>query len=82
MMPRLISQTATVFHGLLALHLSLRNGHSCLPVNHIANQLLGFASDSNGVISHQGYLLPNEQVLTSLFSALAIAPAHKSGNSL
>ncbi len=70
----LLGQVDAVFHCLLALHLSLRDGHSCLPVNHIANQLLGFASDNNGVVSHQGYRLPDESTLTSLFSALAIAP--------
>ncbi|GLX80453.1 RecBCD enzyme subunit RecD [Thalassotalea insulae] len=68
------SQVNNIFHCFLALHMSLRAGHSCLPLKEIAGQLLGFASDENGVVSHQGYALPDIKSLTALFNELAIAP--------
>ena len=39
-----------LFHLLLALSESLRNGHSCLPLNAIAGQCYGYASDDAGVV--------------------------------
>jgi len=54
----------------MALSESLRQGHSCLPLNVIANVYWGRASDSDNIITHQGYLFPAEQCLTELLTQI------------
>ena len=65
----------------MALSESLRQGHSCLPLNVIANIYWGRASDSDNIITHQGYLLPSEQCLTELLTqvnqGVLLANEHK-----
>ena len=66
-----------LFHLLLALSESLRNGHSCLPLNAIAGQCYGYASDDAGVVLQHGYLLPSVEKLDTLLQALTIAAGHQ-----
>jgi len=71
------SQPNTLFHLLLALSESLRNGHSCLPISAIADQCYGMSSDDTGVVLKHGYLLPNAEQLNDLLHSLAIAEEDK-----
>ncbi|WP_281561315.1 exodeoxyribonuclease V subunit alpha [Thalassomonas sp. RHCl1] len=63
-----------LFHLLLALSESLRNGHTCLPLESIAGQCFGFASDDEGLVSHHGFIFAEQKSLDQLLSALALAP--------
>lgn len=60
------------FHVLLALSESARNGHTCLPINVIANHRFGFQSDQE-VITHNGYIFPAEQELTAMLTLLPLS---------
>jgi len=71
------SQPSVLFHLLLALSESLRNGHSCLPISAIADQCYGNASDDSGVVLKHGYLLPSAEQLDGLLQSLAIASKHQ-----
>ena len=53
-----------LFHLLMALSESLREGHSCLPLIAIANKQIGLMSDLQGIITHHGYLFPDLNTLT------------------
>lgn len=66
-------QAVVLFHILVALSVSLREGHSCLPLASIANQRFGYSCDSSGIVSHQGYHFPNIDQLRQLLSDLNIA---------
>ncbi|WDE14107.1 exodeoxyribonuclease V subunit alpha [Thalassomonas haliotis] len=63
-----------LFHLLLALSESLRNGHSCLPLESIAGQSFGFASDDEGLVSHHGFIFDELKNLDKLLTELALAP--------
>jgi len=62
----------TVFHLLLALSESLRDGHSCLPLEAIAGQRFGLASDEEGIISHHGFQFGSAGELTTLCQCLGL----------
>lgn len=68
-----ISQKANIlFHLLVALSGSLREGHSCLPLSAIANQRFGYCCDSSGIVSHQGFHFPDLEQLIMLLCDLNI----------
>lgn len=71
------AEPALLFHLLLALSESLRNGHSCLPLNAIAGQCYGYASDDTGVVLQHGYLLPTTAQLDNVLQALNIKADHQ-----
>lgn len=66
-------QAKILFHVLVALSVSLRDGHSCLPLTAIANQRFGYSCDESGIVSHQGYHFPNLKQLKQLLNDLNIA---------
>ncbi|WDE07752.1 exodeoxyribonuclease V subunit alpha [Thalassomonas viridans] len=66
-----------LFHLLLALSESLRNGHTCLPLASIAGQCFGFASDDEGLVSHHGFIFAGEEPLEQLLTGLALAPGQQ-----
>ncbi|MEW6982846.1 exodeoxyribonuclease V subunit alpha [Colwelliaceae bacterium 6471] len=61
-----------VFHLILALNESLRNGHTCLPINTIAMHRFGFLSDNEGIVSHNGFVFDDADKLCNLLSTLNI----------
>lgn len=69
-------QAKVLFHVLVALSVSLRDGHSCLPLTAIANQRFGYSCDASGIVSHQGYHFPNLEQLKQLMTDLNIAESH------
>lgn len=54
-------------HIFFALSVSLRAGHTCLPLGELAQQHWGVAFDEQGECSHQGFIFPDKD---SLFNAL------------
>ena len=68
--------TESVFHLIVALSMYIRQGHSCLPITDIANQRIGFMSQGNGLISHQGYQFGNKQELIETLKCLNIDPVN------
>jgi exodeoxyribonuclease V alpha subunit len=62
-----------LFHLLLALSESLRNGHSCLPINSVAGQRFGFSSDDDGFINQHGYQFDEVKLLDQLLSTLPLS---------
>ena len=68
------NKQSLLFHLSVALNQSLQDGHSCLPVGQIAGQWLGKASDNDGVITHQGFVFPNETEIKQLLAELNVNP--------
>jgi len=60
-----------IFHILLCLSQSVRNGNSCLSLNSIAGQRVGFHSDELGLVTHHGFNIP---VIDLIFTYLAKLP--------
>jgi len=65
---------AVFFHLLLALSESLRNGHTCLPLDTMAKHCLGFACDQDSIVSHHGFIFPDINDLTKLLNEIGIMP--------
>ncbi|MEY8212916.1 MAG: AAA family ATPase, partial [Colwellia sp.] len=65
-------QEQILFHLLMCLSISLRAGHTCLPITEIANINWGVAVDEQGQVSHQGYAFPTEHDLVKLLLTLKI----------
>lgn len=61
------------FHLLIALSESLRAGHTCLPINSVANHHFGYLSDDFGVVQHHGYVFPNINVLEQLLTTIDLS---------
>ena len=61
-------QEPILIHLLMALSMSLRAGHTCLPLSEIGGIHWAVAFNEQGECSHQGYLFPNVDVLTLLLS--------------
>jgi exodeoxyribonuclease V alpha subunit len=61
-----------LFHVFTALSASLRAGHTCLPLNEIAELHWAVAFDELGQCSHQGYVFPTLDVLQTLLTTLDI----------
>jgi len=69
------SAQQVAFHLLVALSKSLREGHTCLPVNIIANQQFGYACDDFGTIAQHGYWFPSQDVIEKLLSSIDLSYA-------
>jgi len=65
-------QTQIVMHTFIVLSVSLRAGHSCLPLSEIAGIHWAAAFNVLGEPSHAGYLFPSIDILTSLLTTLNI----------
>ena len=72
-------QYQLLFHLLVALSVSLREGHSCLPLNAIAEKRFGYCCDTLGIISHQGFQFPSLSTLNELLNLLSISESHEHG---
>jgi exodeoxyribonuclease V alpha subunit len=70
-------QAVILLHVFMSLNESLRAGHTCLPVVIIANVHWAIAFDEQGQCSHQGYIFPNTEILTSLLHLIKIEPNEK-----
>jgi len=57
-------QQNTAFHLFIVLSQSLREGHTCLPIDSLVGQCVGLASDNDGVISHHGYRFASNAEIT------------------
>ncbi|MBL4940281.1 MAG: exodeoxyribonuclease V subunit alpha [Colwellia sp.] len=57
-------------HLCMMLSVSLRAGHTCLPLAEISEQHWGKAYDEQGLCTHQGYVFPNSDILSSLLTKL------------
>lgn len=73
------AKEVTLFHLLIALSQSVREGHTCLPLNIIANHRYGIKTDDTGVITHHGYVFPNHVTLSQLVEKIDINPDHNKG---
>ena len=65
-------QAHIAMHLFMALSVSLRAGHTCLPISEIALVHWSVAFDEQGQCSHQGYAFPSTAVLHSLLVELNI----------
>jgi exodeoxyribonuclease V alpha subunit len=63
-------QEQLLHHVFFALSVSLRTGHSCLPLSALSQQHWGVAFDEQGECSHQGFIFPDKD---SLFNTLTKA---------
>ena len=64
---------AQLFHLLMALSESLRDGHTCLPLVSIARVRFGFSSDEDDLVCHHGFTFNDVDALDSMLSALDIS---------
>jgi exodeoxyribonuclease V alpha subunit len=72
-----ITQVQILSHALFALSVSLRAGHTCLPLTEIAEKHWAVAFDEQGQCSHQGFIFPDKDNLFNALTALNIsADAH------
>ena len=62
-----------LIHVFIALSMSLREGHSCLPITEIANLQWAVANDANGMCSHQGYLFPSSSIIIDILTMLNLS---------
>lgn len=67
-------QQQMLFHLLLALSESLRQGHSCLFIPTVAGQCIGFATDTDQQMTHPGFTLASLPQLEQLLVLLEIGP--------
>jgi len=67
------SQCLELFHLLMALSHSLREGHTCLPVDVIANSQFGFLSDETGVIISHGFVFSDASAIHDLLMSISIS---------
>ena len=66
-----------LFHVLVALSVSLREGHSCLPLKAIAGLRFAFLCDNKGIVLNQGFDFPQKASLIELFEKLPLAAAQE-----
>ena len=64
------SQRVEFFHLLMALSQSLREGHTCLPINVIAKTQYGFLSDDTGVVVNHGFVFSDLNTLNDLLTSI------------
>ncbi len=62
-----------LLHVFFALSVSLRAGHTCLPLAEIAQQHWSLAFDEQGQCSHQGFIFPDINSLFNLLTELNIS---------
>ncbi|WP_441003731.1 exodeoxyribonuclease V subunit alpha [Pseudocolwellia agarivorans] len=67
------SQRVEFFHLLMALSQSLREGHTCLPINVIAKTQYGFISDDTGVVVNHGFVFSDLNTLNDLLTSINIS---------
>ena len=60
-------------HIFFALSVSLRAGHTCLPISELADQQWAVAFDEQGVCSHQGFPFPQESELHNILTSLDLS---------
>jgi len=65
-------QEQILTHLFIALSVSLRTGHSCLPIAEICGTHWATACDEQGLCTHQGYVFPSIDVINSLLTKLNI----------
>ncbi|MCJ8321729.1 MAG: exodeoxyribonuclease V subunit alpha [Colwellia sp.] len=70
-------ETGVIFHVLLCLSQSVRNGHSCLPLNSISGQRVGFHSDELGLVTHHGFNIPSVDIMSEYLDKQAISKDDK-----
>ena len=64
------------FHLLIALSASLRDGHSCLPLNEVAGKRLFSDSNNSNDLTPQGFLFADLTIITELLAELPLANSH------
>lgn len=70
-------QMTIVNHLFMALSVSLRAGHTCLPLTEVSGLPWGEAFDEQGQCSHRGFTFPNVSILSELFDELALSISAK-----
>lgn len=73
------SNLSILFHLLIALSQSVREGHTCIPIKSIAKHRYGTKTDETGVITHHGYVFPTYEELLEIVNAINITPDHNKG---
>lgn len=68
-----ITQVQILSHALFALSVSLRAGHTCLPLTDIAEKHWAVAFDEQGQCSHQGFIFPDKDILLNALTILNIS---------
>ncbi|MCI2284300.1 exodeoxyribonuclease V subunit alpha [Colwellia sp. MSW7] len=68
---------AIVYHLFMALSVSLRAGHTCLPITEVSRLAWGKAYDEQGQCSHEGFTFPNADTLSILCDELALSASAK-----
>lgn len=68
-------QDQLLIHLFMALSVSLRAGHTCLPITEISGVHWAVAFDEQGQCTHQGYVFPSSDSLSSLLNSLDIGPS-------
>ncbi|MDX2370767.1 MAG: exodeoxyribonuclease V subunit alpha [Colwellia sp.] len=68
-----ITQEQILSHVFFALSVSLRTGHTCLPLNALAQQHWAVAFDEQGQCSHQGFVFPDKDSLFNALTALKLS---------
>ena len=66
-------QEQILSHVFFALSVSLRAGHTCLPLNAFAQQHWAVAFDEQGQCSHQGFVFPDKEGLIDVLIALDLS---------
>ncbi|WP_245942519.1 exodeoxyribonuclease V subunit alpha [Candidatus Colwellia aromaticivorans] len=66
-------QEQILSHVFFALSVSLRAGHTCLPLTELALQHWGVAFDEQGQCSHQGFIFPDKDSLFNVLTALDLS---------
>jgi exodeoxyribonuclease V alpha subunit len=62
----------SLFHMFVALSISLRAGHTCLPINELSGSHWAMSVDEQGQCSHQGYKFPDFEVLSAMLTKIDI----------
>jgi len=65
-------QVQVLMHLFMVLSVSLRAGHTCLPLTEISGVHWAVAFDEQDQCSHQGYVFPRSDVISSLLDELDI----------
>lgn len=57
------AEAELLFHIVVFTSQKLRDGHTCLPLEVAAHVKFGFGVDEQGIVTHQGYVFPNVEIL-------------------
>lgn len=68
-----VQESFELFHLLMALSQSLREGHICLPLQAISNSRYGYLSDDFGLVLHHGYVFSNTEILNDLLIRIKVS---------